>query len=42
MEEMLVREGSGAAWSVDGQHRDYLVGLERTAREDESGCLWSK
>ena len=42
IDEILVREGLAAAWTEDGQHRDYLVGLERTAREDESGCLWSK
>ena len=42
IDEILVREGLGIAWSEDGQHRDYLVGLERTTRSMESGCLWSK
>ena len=37
IDEILVREGLGTAWTEDGQHRDYLVGLEQTAREDESG-----
>lgn len=42
IDETLVREGLGIAWTEDGQHRDYLVSLERTSREDESGCLWSE
>ena len=42
IDETLVREGLGTAWTEDAQHRDYLVGLERTARGMESGCLWSE
>ena len=42
IDEILVREGLAVAWTEDGQHRDFLVELERTAREAESGCLWSK
>ena len=42
IDEILVREGFGTAWTEDGQHRDYLVGLERTSREAESGCLWTE
>ena len=42
IDEILVREGLGIAWTEDGQHRDFLVGLERTTRRAETGCLWSK
>ena len=42
IDEILVREGLGTAWSEDGQHQDLLVGLERSIRDAESGCLWSK
>ena len=37
---LLVAEGHAVAWTRDGQHRDYLVGLERTARSGSEGCLW--
>ena len=36
----LIREGLATAWTRDGQHRDYLVGLEREAQERGAGCLW--
>ena len=42
IDEILVREGLAFAWTEDGQHRDFLVQLERTTRDAESGCLWSK
>lgn len=42
IDEILVREGLAEAWTGDGQHRDFLVELERTTREAESECLWSK
>ncbi len=42
IDEILVREALGTAWTEDGQHRDYLVGLERTTRGTETGCLWKK
>ena len=42
IDEILIREGLGTAWTEDAQHRDYLVGLERATRRTESGCLWSK
>ena len=42
IDEILVREGLGTAWTEDAQHRDYLVGLERDSRASEFGCLWSK
>ena len=38
--EALIREGLATAWTRDGRHRDYLVGLEREAERQESGCLW--
>ncbi len=36
----LVAAGYARAWTQDGQHRDVLVTLERSARENEAGCLW--
>lgn len=41
IDEILVREGLGTAWTEDGQHRDFLVGLERGTRLMGDGCLWS-
>lgn len=40
IDEILIREGLASAWTRDGQHRDYLVGLEREARRKNTGCLW--
>ena len=40
IDEILVREGLGTAWTEDGQHLDYLVGLEQTTSRMETGCLW--
>ena len=40
IEETLIREGLARAWTRDGQHRDFLVGLEEEARLGGSGCLW--
>jgi micrococcal nuclease len=36
----LVAGGYARAWTQDGQHRDVLVGLEQSARENGAGCLW--
>jgi len=36
----LVAGGFARAWTQDGQHRDVLVGLEKSARESRAGCLW--
>ena len=36
----LITEGLGVASKRDGQHRDYLVGLESEARAESVGCLW--
>ncbi len=38
--ERLVQEGLGQAWTRDGQHRDFLVGLEQSTRLSGTGCLW--
>lgn len=38
--EKLIQEGLGEAWKRDGQQRDLLIGLEKQARQDGSGCLW--
>lgn len=40
IDEALIREGLAVAWTRDGQHRDYLVDLERGARAADAGCLW--
>ena len=40
IDEILVKEGLGRAWTRDGQHRDYIVSVERSARTQETGCLW--
>ena len=40
IDEILIREGLATAWTRDGQHRDYLVGLERETRQRSAGCLW--
>ncbi len=40
IDEVLIREGLATAWTPDGQHRDYLVGLEKEARSQGTGCLW--
>ena len=40
IDETLVRKGLALAWTRDGQHRDFLVDLEATARERGVGCLW--
>jgi endonuclease YncB( thermonuclease family) len=40
IEERLIREGLGQAWTQDGQHRDLLVELEKQAQTSGSGCLW--
>ena len=40
IDEILVREGLGTAWTEDGQHQGYLVALEQTTSKMESGCLW--
>jgi len=40
IDEILIREGLARAWTKDGQHRDYLVGLESEAKDKSAGCLW--
>ena len=40
IDEKLVREGFGLAWTTDGQHRDLLVRLEQEAQQESVGCLW--
>ena len=40
IEERLVQEGLAQAWTRDGQHRDFLVGLEQSTRLSGTGCLW--
>ena len=40
IDEILIREGLARAWTRDGQYRDALVRLERSARTSGTGCLW--
>ena len=40
IDEILVREGLGRAWTRDGQYVYTLMGLEGEARRDGTGCLW--
>ena len=40
IDETLIREGLGRAWTQDGQHRDLLVESEQEARRSRTGCLW--
>jgi endonuclease YncB( thermonuclease family) len=40
IEEKLIREGLGRAWTEDGQHQDFLVDLADQAQRDGNGCLW--
>ncbi len=40
IDELLVREGLAQAWTRGGQHRDFLVSLENSAKSQGSGCLW--
>ena len=42
VEERLIQEGLGVAWTEDGQHRDFLVGLEKGTRMMDDGCRWSR
>ena len=39
IDEVLIREALATAWKRDGQHRDYLVGLEREAQKQGARCL---
>lgn len=40
IDELLVKEGLAVAWKRDGQHKDYLMELEREAKSEGIGCLW--
>ena len=40
IDEKLVVEGFGVAWTQDGQHRGYLISKESKARRAGKGCLW--
>ncbi len=42
IDEILVQEGLATAWTEDGQHRDFLMGLERGTRMMNDGCLWPR
>jgi endonuclease YncB( thermonuclease family) len=36
----LIEEGLAAAWTRDGQHREYLVDMEEEAKGSRIGCIW--
>lgn len=40
IDEQLVAEGFGYAWTEDGQFRAQIMAAEAQAREDGRGCLW--
>ena len=40
IDEALIREGFGRAWTRDGQHRDFLQQREIVAKVKDTGCLW--
>lgn len=40
IDEQLVTEGLGVAWTEDGQFRERLVAAEEDARAERRGCLW--
>ncbi len=40
IDEQLVAEGYGFAWTEDGGFREQIIAAEAAAREAERGCLW--
>ncbi len=40
IDETLIREGLAAAWTRDGQHRDYLATLAKEVQRNGTGCIW--
>lgn len=40
IDEKLIREGLGRAWTQDGQHVSTLLRLELGAKLGNEGCLW--
>ena len=40
IDETLIRDGLGLAWTRDGQHLETLMEIEQRARESGVGCLW--
>jgi len=40
IDELLVAEGYGLAWTDDGQFREQIIAAEAAARTAERGCLW--
>ena len=40
IDEVLIAEGLGLAWTWDGQHRDGLIAVEVQASSLGAGCLW--
>ena len=36
----MIGEGLAEAWTRDRQHRDTLIWLEASARQNRAGCLW--
>ena len=40
VDEALVAEGLGYAWTEDGQFREQIVAAEAQARDAGRGCLW--
>ena len=40
IDELLIREGLVTASTKGGQHKSYLVNVEKEARTTDVGCLW--
>ena len=40
IDEQLVTEGLGLAWTEDGQFRERIIAAEADARSANRGCLW--
>lgn len=41
IDEALVADGFGRAWTDDGSLRDQIVAAEQAARDAHRGCLWA-
>ncbi len=40
IDDTLIREGLGRAWTKDGQHAEALIVREEEGRQSHVGCLW--
>ncbi|HEU0021536.1 MAG TPA: thermonuclease family protein [Dehalococcoidia bacterium] len=40
IDEKLIREGYGRAWTQDGQYRNAMIAVGMRAQRERSGCIW--